>query len=82
VINGTASVFEISFDGVRTIWNAPAMIGNLTAYALPRSRLWELDYDDVNRVYDNLPNPSFLDVYQVDSLTNGYRRLVHVPRNR
>jgi hypothetical protein len=69
-------------DGVRPIWNAPTMTGNVTAYALPRSRLWELDYDDAKRVYNNLPNHSFLDVYQVDPRTNTYRRLVHVPRSQ
>jgi hypothetical protein len=80
VIGGSASVFEIGVNQIRAIWNSPPNIGNLTAYALPVSGRWEIEYDDVNRTYNNLPNHSFLDIYSVRVIEQSFQRLVRVPR--
>ena len=81
VIGGSASVFEIGVNRIRVVWNAPPNIGNLTAYALRVSRRWEIEYDDVNRTYSDLPNHSFLDIYSVDGIEQTFRRLVHIARD-
>ena len=80
VLGGSAAVFEISAEQVKTVWTAPAGIGNVRAY-VPSSGVprWEIEYVDAKRFYSNLPNARLLDVYQVDYDKRAFRRLVHQP---
>jgi hypothetical protein len=79
VLPGSAAVFEIGPDRVRTVWTAPLGIGNVVAHPLPDSHRWEIQYADTKRFYSNLPKASFLDIYQVDYTSRAFHRLVHEP---
>jgi hypothetical protein len=79
VLGGSAAVFEIGPEQTKTIWTAPPSIGNLRAYTPPWSLRWEIEYADVKRFYEGLPNAELLDIYQIDYPTQTFRRLVHQP---
>ena len=81
VIGGTAAVVEAGPEAVKIVWSAPPFIGDVQGYVFPMSRRWEIEYVDANRIYANLPQSSFVDMYQIDSMKATFRRLVHQPLN-
>jgi hypothetical protein len=80
VLSGSAAVIEISAEQVKTVWTAPAGIGNVEAYVPPSGvPRWEIEYVDAKRLYSGLPNARLLDVYQIDYAKRTFRRVVHQP---
>lgn len=80
VLGGSAAVFEISAEQVKTVWTAPARVGNVSAY-VPSSGVprWEIEYVDANKFYSGIPHARLLDVYRVDYDKRTFRRLIHQP---
>lgn len=79
VLLGSAAVIEVGPEQVKTVWIAPASIGNVRAYTPPGSLRWEIEYADVKRFYGGLPNATLLDIYQVDYIKQSFRRLIRRP---
>ena len=80
MIGGTAAIFEISPEKVKALWNAPPLIGNVSAYVpLSGTPRWEMEYVDVEKFYGHLPNARLLDVYQVDYAKRTFHRVIHHP---
>jgi hypothetical protein len=75
-------VFEIGVSRIRVVWSSPPKIGGVIAYALRSSGRWEIEYDDLMRTYNNLPNHTFLDIYSVNCTEKTIRRLAHLPQDR
>jgi hypothetical protein len=78
-LTGSAALYEVGTEEIKTLWSAPPGIGNVRAYALVPSQRWEIEYVDLKRFYDNLPNASLLDIYQIDYAKQTFRLLVHRP---
>ncbi len=79
VLGGSAAVFEIGPEQIRTIWSARAGIGNVKAFVPPGSLRWEIEYVDGKGTYSGTAHARLLDIYQLDDTNQSFRLLVHQP---